>query len=155
MQNWILYSDEQLLKQIIKTDANVLYAENKIIEKLSFENDYVEIDGVTGLDEGVCDNIEVYMIRNVDPQENQISEVTVITDMEVEVPDYKTSGITPMSSGGNKYKTQKCGRVTAYMKCWYINKGFNKSNGVKLTKTGGQIAKKENEGLDCSSNCIS
>lgn len=32
MQNWILYSDEQLLKQIIKTDANVLYAENKIID---------------------------------------------------------------------------------------------------------------------------
>ncbi len=139
-------SDEQLLKKIVDKDTDVVYSGDKKIEKLPLENDYVEIDGITEYDQDELENINLYMIKSVDGQNSENEEVTVITDMEVETPD-DVSEISPMSSGGTKNKTQKCGRVTAYMKCWYTNKSFNKSNGVKLTKTGGKITQKENDGL--------
>ena len=50
----------------------------------------------------------IVVIKNVDGQNSENEEVTVITDMEIETPDV-VSEISPMSSGGTKNKTQKCG----------------------------------------------
>ena len=78
------------------------------------------------------------------------SEISTVSDEQLlkEIVDKDTDVVySGDKTGGTKNKTQKCGRVTAYMKCWYTNKSFNKSNGVKLTKTGGKITQKENAGL--------
>lgn len=140
-------SDEQLFNKLVETNATVLYDKNKKIEKLPIDNNYVDIEGVAEYNTDELENIDIYMIKSLDSSENSNSKVTIITDMEVKTPIIDTSEITPLSSGGTKYRTKKCGRVTVYMECWYTKKSFNGSNGVKLTKTGGQITDKENSSL--------